>query len=242
MAEDDDSLPLRERKKRRTRRALADAALLLFAEHGFDGVTLEQLTARADVARSTFFRYYASKEDVALAAEGELWETCLERVRTRAAGHEGVAVLDLLGTALPEAVDLMEEDWTDRFLATRRLAAGTPVLWNRSLAIAFAVQEELVGVLEERLGVGGRDDLRLRLLGELALGAWRCAARNWVAGRAIGDGPWGGGGRPALRRCVEDAFAAIPAAVDLTLPSLRPDGSGAGSGDGGRAGRYDVRE
>jgi len=57
----DRSLPLRERKKLRTRRALAAAALGLFTRNGFDATTLEDLAAEAEVSRSTFFRFFPAK-------------------------------------------------------------------------------------------------------------------------------------------------------------------------------------
>lgn len=83
------------------------------------------------------------------------------------------------------------------------------------------VQQRLVETLETRLDADSREDVRLRLLGEFALSAWRCGARNWVAGRAPDGptGPIGHGGPPALARRVEEAFDAIPASLTLDLPA-----------------------
>lgn len=211
---DDSSLPLRERKKLRTRRLLADLALTLFSERGFDRVTLDELTTRAEIGRSTFFRYYGSKEDVAMAAEGELWDAYVNRF----AQHPGRAsALDALRTALTETIQAMPADWDRRFLATRRLAAGTPVLRDHSVLSSIKAQELLVGILENRLRADSREDVRLRLLGELCLSAWRCGARNWVAGRGQ-DNRRGHGGVTALAHRVDEAFDAIPASLTLTMP------------------------
>jgi len=56
----------RERKKQDTRDRLIDAAVALFAEQGYDPTTMEQIAARADVARATVFNYFARKEDLVL--------------------------------------------------------------------------------------------------------------------------------------------------------------------------------
>ena len=73
-----ESIPdMRSRKKARTRVAIQDAALDLFAEQGFEATSVEQIAARADVSASTFFRYFGTKADIILNDhDSQLWQLC----------------------------------------------------------------------------------------------------------------------------------------------------------------------
>ncbi|WP_208325998.1 TetR/AcrR family transcriptional regulator [Amycolatopsis arida] len=224
MSTPDRALPLRERKKLRTRRALADTALRLFLAKGFHETTLDELVDAVEVSKRTFFRMYTSKEDVAMAAELELWEAYVTEVADRRLRGP---VLAFLRETLIAAIQGLGPDWDRRFVATRGLIARTPALWDRSLLLSVTVQSRIVEELEGKLGIDSRQDVRLRLLGEMSLSAWRCAARNWIAGRGH-DGPpgrgeklgsWRGpGGGAALLRRVEEAFDAIPDSLALAAP------------------------
>nr|WP_272209702.1 hypothetical protein [Marinicella sp. W31]MDC2875526.1 hypothetical protein [Marinicella sp. W31] len=74
----------------------------------------------------------------------------------------------------------------------------------------------MIDVLGDKIGIVGREDVRFRMLGEFVLGAWRCGASNWVAGRGSeAQGIRGHGGRDMLIRRVEEAFDAIPETLSL---------------------------
>ncbi|GAB0104864.1 hypothetical protein JMUB6875_38400 [Nocardia sp. JMUB6875] len=205
MATDDRSLPLRERKRLRTRRALADAALRLFTEQGFDATTIEQLVDEAEVSRSTFFRAFATKEAVAIEAETELWSSYLAALGDRElSGSTLTALRDALATT---AADL-PPDWDERYIATRRLVLTAPALMGHIDYYRSGVEKEAVALLRDKLGLAP-DDLRPQILAELTTTAWSIAGRAWVYDA-------GKGGRAALLEGLRGAFAAVPAALELS--------------------------
>ncbi|MCF2131708.1 TetR family transcriptional regulator [Strepomyces sp. STD 3.1] len=93
-----ESSSLRERKRHRTRQAIRIAAMELFAERGFDAVTVADIAAHAEVGRRTFFRYFPDKQDVLFTDDEELHQLLAARIR--AAARE----LPPLGDSLPRAL------------------------------------------------------------------------------------------------------------------------------------------
>ncbi|MEU6405564.1 helix-turn-helix domain-containing protein [Streptomyces sp. NPDC046985] len=89
---------LRETKKRQTRTAIADAALALFLEHGFDQVTVADVAQHADVSTNTVFNYFPAKEDLFFDRQSEAEGRLATLVRDRAPGACPIEVVrdDLL--------------------------------------------------------------------------------------------------------------------------------------------------
>jgi len=210
----DRSLPLRERKKLRTRRALAGAALRLFGDNGFDKTTLEELAEEAEVSKSTFFRFFPAKEAAAIEAETELWTAYLTALADRQLSG---AILGELHHTLASAVAGLDPGWDQRFIATRRLIIAEPALLRYVEHYRAGVKRQVIAGLALKLRLDS-DDLRLHLLAELVTTAFSVSGRYWVHH----DGQ---GGRPALLERFDEAIQAIPASLDLSALPV-PDGVG----------------
>lgn len=204
----DRSLPLRERKKVRTRRALADAALRMFAEQGFAATTLEEIAEAAEVSKSTFFRAFPAKEAAAIEAEAELWTAYLNALADRELSG---AILGELHAALAAAAAGLDPGWDEQFVATRRLIAKEPALLAYVEHYRSGVEREVMALLAGKLGLDP-EDLRLQVLAELATTAFSVSGRHWVR-------HGGRGGRRALIDRLESAIQAIPASLDLAAPA-----------------------
>ncbi|MEU0467554.1 TetR family transcriptional regulator [Amycolatopsis sp. NPDC006131] len=196
MTTTEQSLPLRERKKLRTRQALAETAVAMFTEHGFDATTLDELVDAVEVSKRTFFRNFSSKEDVALTAIKQLWETYLAVLAERPPSGP---LLGVLKDALLTTLARLDDHWYRQFLPTVRLTEGCAALHAHSLRYCAEVKSEIVRVL------GGGPDLELRLLVEVVVGTWNCALAEWSPS----------GERDLLPVLVNRAFDTLPAALAL---------------------------
>ena len=67
-------LSLVERKQRAARSRIIDAADALFAERGFDSVSVTDIAERAEVGRTTFFRHFGDKTEVVFAKEQAMFD------------------------------------------------------------------------------------------------------------------------------------------------------------------------
>jgi len=194
MRTTDQPLPLRERKKLRTRQALVETAVAMFTERGFDETTLDELVDAVEVSKRTFFRNFASKEDVVMTPVKQLWEAVLEVL-----AEHPVARLDAVKDALLTTLSRLDDDWYRQFLPSSRLIEEHPALRGYSLRYCDEIQAKMVCLLP------GEPTLERRLLVEIAVGAWHVALSEWCPA----------GGRDRLSALLERAFAAIPAVVSL---------------------------
>src|SRR4029077_1970858 len=77
---------LRERKKARTRRAIADAAALLFAERGYEQVAVSDVAREAEVSEQTVYNYFQTKEQLVTDLDQHVQDELSRLIRTRPAG------------------------------------------------------------------------------------------------------------------------------------------------------------
>lgn len=142
-------LPLRERKQQRIRRAIMDAALALFAERGFDQVTVSDIAERAEVGRSTFFRYFGDKQEVLFAGDhrAELAERLAVQAKTGPPISDSLpAALSYVRTLMLSTVETITKQ-PDMYELHERLVAQHPELRARSLSKHRAYADALADLL-----------------------------------------------------------------------------------------------
>jgi AcrR family transcriptional regulator len=194
------SVGLRERKKEQTRRALEDAALDLFERQGFDHTTVEEIAAACDVSPRTFFRYFATKDQVLFGGDAE-FTVMLTDLEQRPADETPFR-------SVRTAVDAMIESYADerqRLLRRARILAATPSLQLHAPYVQFGKIDAVVDALVRRDAAAGVRPrvLELRLAVGVAFAAIRAALDTWIADGAKGD----------LFAAVEEAFDRVEAGL-----------------------------
>jgi AcrR family transcriptional regulator len=141
----------RARNMREKRERIVRAAAELFAERGFEGVTTQEISERADVAAGTLFRYAASKGELFLMVHNE---ELRDAILTGAAAAATVADPAQAVLALVEPVLDRARDSRSAAVYQRELLFGPPSERYRAEGLA------LVGELEERIArlLGGGTD------------------------------------------------------------------------------------
>lgn len=136
---------LRERKKEETRRRIAGVALELFAERGYDAVTVSEIAEAAGVAKVTLFNYFPSKDCLALDGIHDDLASIVARRRP------GQTPLDALRAhyAAPAADGPRD---VGRMLAQVRVIASTPVLMAGVYQAHMGQRHELAAALRDTAG------------------------------------------------------------------------------------------
>ncbi len=119
----DHALPLRERKKIRTREAIRRAAVRLIESGGYANTTVEQIAEAAEVSASTFFRYFSSKQSVLMTDE-------IDRLAVSALAGQAadVPTMKAFRRALEITWDALSEDEWRFEIRCRRLVLSIPEL------------------------------------------------------------------------------------------------------------------
>ncbi|MDP4505777.1 TetR family transcriptional regulator [Nonomuraea turcica] len=208
-ASEAEKLTLRERKKLKTRAALVDTALALFTERGFDGVTLDELCEDVEVSKRTFFRNFASKEQVAFAPLEALWNGLRDDVEHVPFGR--APVLEVLQEALLAALARLDDGgaaWVTRVRLSQELAARTPSIAAYGLQYCDRTSAAVEATLRRRLSLDP-DDPRPRLALDLVVAAFHAALRGWT----FKPGPHT---HASLATELRSVFTAIPGAVTFS--------------------------
>jgi AcrR family transcriptional regulator len=190
---------LRDRKRQETRERLERTALRLFAAHGFDNVTVEDVCREAHVGPATFYRHFGTKEEVVFAYRAGFDEA----VRVAVASAQGdVTPQDQLLRILGSFAGYLESQ--QESLALRDgIVLGHDGLMRRTLEVQRDVEGRLAAGLAGLRGLAEPDDA---VLAEAAVGlvVLRLAMRSWRAGRSS-----------SLSAATDAAYAEVRRALDL---------------------------
>ncbi|MEQ0557781.1 TetR family transcriptional regulator [Amycolatopsis sp. NEAU-NG30] len=131
----------RERKKAQTRKALADAALELFLERGYDQVGVKEIADAADVSVTTLFKHFPSKEALVFDQEPDIEAALVAAVRDRPPGRTIVAALR--EHILLDVAEVPDEEFLRLTESTPALREYAGRMWMRhETALARAIAEE----------------------------------------------------------------------------------------------------
>jgi AcrR family transcriptional regulator len=173
---------LSERRRRLMREELGRIAVRLFAEHGFDNVTVDEIAAAAGTSPRTFFRYFATKDEIVLDYERRLQERLLEALRSRPMTEGPVEALRqaYIATSRVEPAD------RQRVLQLGRILEAAPALRARASGERLAEDRAVAENIAERLRTRARD-ARVRVI-VAAMGAVSATEfRAWVDSGGKGD-------------------------------------------------------
>jgi AcrR family transcriptional regulator len=152
---------LRERKKQRTRQLIADTARRLFAERGFEEVTVVEVARAADVSEATVFNYFPTKEDLFYDRLEAFEEELLAAIRDR---EPGTSVLAGFRNFLLEqrgVFDLKaaggDEEATERLRTVTRVITESPALLARERQVFAEYSRSLASLIAEETGAAPGD-------------------------------------------------------------------------------------
>ncbi|SFG46909.1 transcriptional regulator, TetR family [Novosphingobium sp. CF614] len=172
---------MRSRKKARTRIAIQDAALDLFAQQGYEATSVDQIAQRADVSPSTFFRYFGTKADIILNDQDSQLSQLCAAVRGQPSEIRDLEAVRLaLQAAWVPNVDPV------RTIRTGRAVGQSPFLCGVAYNIGRRWMDAVADALFERRGDPEAREECL-LIARTALGVFGGATEQWAFSEAKED-------------------------------------------------------
>ena len=152
---------LRERKKEQTRQQIASTARRLFAERGFDGVSVAAIAREANVAEKTVFNYFPTKEDLFYSRLEAFEEELLAAIRERPPGETVLAafrgfLLRQRGVFAMQGPD-GDEAATEQLRTITRVITESPALLARERQVFARYAEALAALIAEETGAGAEE-------------------------------------------------------------------------------------
>ncbi|MEU9112592.1 TetR family transcriptional regulator [Streptomyces sp. NPDC048483] len=194
---------LAQRKRELVANELTEAALQLLALKGFDAVTIDEIAASAGVSKRTFFRYFASKEDVVVQFLADMGTGMRAELAARPLGERpSVALQHAVSVPLAACAD--RSDHAGRALRVVQLILRTPALRARFLERQAQWRDDLAAELARRLELDTETDLYVQLAAGMALTAFDTVLQRWSGSDGAED--------PAV--LTDRAFAVIAPALD----------------------------
>lgn len=170
---------LRARKRQETLERIAETALRLFSENGYDATTLNDIAEAAGISRRTFFYYFKSKEEILLDWQMRGFSASLHRAII--AQPPGKAPFEVVRDAM---LALSVGFRTQEFISIDRVMQSSESLRSRKQATYALHESALHASLVERWPDPARS-ASLRLVAMASLGATRLAVEAWI--QADGD-------------------------------------------------------
>ncbi|CAN5449043.1 TetR family transcriptional regulator [soil metagenome] len=158
--------------KHTTRRALEDAALRLFARDGYEATSIEAIAAEAEVSARTFFRYFATKDEV-LTPDREERQAQLADVIGEVGGR---TPLEVAAAALVAIAPSFEAERATMLLR-RRAAVTSPVLRGRLYDVVHTWQRTLAAALVD----ASVPEFDAEVTAEVAIAVWQGSITRWLA-------------------------------------------------------------
>ncbi|MGC5833719.1 TetR family transcriptional regulator [Ralstonia pseudosolanacearum] len=161
------------------RSEVSEVAFKLFAEQGFDKTTVDQIAAQAGLSRTTFFRYFGTKDEIVLGKFGEFGHHVAAALAARPPGEEP-------WVALRRAFDVVAQAQTDdanQSLSLMRLLSDACALmtrrWEKTQGWQRALVPHIYSRLDGKSGIG--KDVRANALVASAIACLDAATDAWSA-------------------------------------------------------------